>query len=70
MELALEAGADDITTSGDTFEVLTSQSAYEAVLKAIIKLGSIPKDEVCGFRRRSINILGKWVSPRYPVHQS
>ena len=30
------------------------------VLKAIIKLNSIPKDEEYDFRGRSINILGKW----------
>jgi len=30
------------------------------VLKAVIKLYSIPKDEEYDFRGRSINILGKW----------
>lgn len=30
------------------------------VLKAIIKLDSIPKDEEYQFRRRSIDILAKW----------
>ncbi|EDN06145.1 conserved hypothetical protein [Histoplasma mississippiense (nom. inval.)] len=32
------------------------------VLKAIIKLNSIPKDEEFNFRRRSINILNKWTT--------
>lgn len=43
MELALDAGADDITSSDDSFEVMTSQSAYETVLKAI-KGASIEPD--------------------------
>src|SRR5436190_1167194 len=30
------------------------------VLKAIIKLNTIPKDEEYDFRGRSMNILGKW----------
>ena len=30
------------------------------VLKRIIRLDSIPKDEKYNFRRRSIDILGKW----------
>ena len=33
MELALEAGADDIQSSGDVFEVYTPPNAYEAVLE-------------------------------------
>lgn len=30
------------------------------VLKAIIKLNSIPKDEEYNFRRRALDLLGKW----------
>jgi YebC/PmpR family DNA-binding regulatory protein len=48
MELALEAGADDITTSGDSFEVMTSPSAYEAVLKAIKDAGIEPDNAELG----------------------
>ena len=59
MEIALEAGADDITTSGDTFEVMTSQSAYEAVLKAIKDAGIEPDNaEVGKFADNTIPLEG------------
>ena len=35
MGLALEAGADDMTDEGDTWEILTDPAAYEGVLQAI-----------------------------------
>jgi YebC/PmpR family DNA-binding regulatory protein len=35
MEVALEAGADDIVTEGDIFEIYTAQSSFEDVCKAI-----------------------------------
>ena len=35
MEAALEAGAEDIVTEGDAFEIYTDQSAFEDVRKAI-----------------------------------
>jgi len=35
MELALEAGADDVINNGDHFEVLCPISAYDAVAKAL-----------------------------------
>ena len=35
MEVALEAGADDIKQEGDTFEVLCEVEAYESVRKAL-----------------------------------
>src|SRR5262245_23056980 len=48
MEIALDAGADDIQTSGDLFEVYTSQGAYEAVLAAIKKAGIEPDEAEVG----------------------
>jgi transcriptional/translational regulatory protein YebC/TACO1 len=48
MEIALDAGADDITTAGDFFEVLTSQGAYEAVLKALKAAGIEPDQAEVG----------------------
>jgi len=39
MEVALEAGADDIQDGGDSFEVITSPSAFQAVKEAIEKAG-------------------------------
>jgi YebC/PmpR family DNA-binding regulatory protein len=48
MEIALEAGADDIATSDDSFEVVTSPNAYEAVLKAIKDAGIEPDNAELG----------------------
>ena len=35
MEIVLDAGADDVTSHGEVWEVLTSQSAFEAVRQAL-----------------------------------
>jgi YebC/PmpR family DNA-binding regulatory protein len=48
MEIALEAGADDIQSSADAFEIYTSQHAYDAVLKAIKAAGIEPDDAEVG----------------------
>ena len=48
MEIALDAGADDIEASPEVFEVYTSQQAYEAVLAAIKKAGIEPDDAEVG----------------------
>jgi YebC/PmpR family DNA-binding regulatory protein len=42
MEIALDAGAEDIKTEGEVFEVYTTQHDYEAVLKAIKAAGIEP----------------------------
>jgi YebC/PmpR family DNA-binding regulatory protein len=39
MELALEAGAEDVRTEGSEFEVITEPAAFEAVKKAIDEKG-------------------------------
>jgi YebC/PmpR family DNA-binding regulatory protein len=39
MEIVLEAGADDVSSEGDSFEVLTPPSALEAVKEALAKKG-------------------------------
>lgn len=39
IELALEAGADDVTAGAETFEVLTPPAAFEAVKDALAKSG-------------------------------
>lgn len=44
MELAAEAGADDIRNDGESWEVLSEPSAHDAVLAAIQKAG-IPTSE-------------------------
>ena len=55
MELALEAGADDVKASGDKFEITCEVSAYQEVSEALAKaklepevseLALIPKDTV------------------------
>jgi YebC/PmpR family DNA-binding regulatory protein len=48
MELALEAGADDIQASGDVWEVYSSPTSYEAVLAAIKKAGIEPEEATIG----------------------
>ena len=48
MELALEAGADDILSSGDVWEVYSAPSAHEAVLAAIKKAGVEPEEAQIG----------------------
>jgi YebC/PmpR family DNA-binding regulatory protein len=42
MSIVLDAGADDLQDDGDNWEVLTSPSAYEAVLEAVKKAGIEP----------------------------
>src|SRR2546422_217839 len=39
IELALDAGADDVNSEGDAFEVLTPPNQFEAVRDAIAKRG-------------------------------
>ena len=59
MELALEAGADDIQSGDDVFEVYTTPQAYEAVLAAIKKAGIEPDDaEVGKYADTTVNLEG------------
>jgi YebC/PmpR family DNA-binding regulatory protein len=48
MEIALEAGADDIQTSGDVFEIYTTPANYEKVLAAVKKSGLEPDEAQVG----------------------
>jgi YebC/PmpR family DNA-binding regulatory protein len=48
MEIALDAGADDIQGDGELWEVYTSQGAYEGVLDAIKKAGIAPDESQVG----------------------
>ena len=48
MELALEAGADDILGEGEIWEVYSTPNAYEAVLAAIKKAGIEPEESQIG----------------------
>jgi len=60
MEIALDAGAEDITTSEDGFEVLTAPNAYEPVLKAIKDAGIEPENAE----------LGKFADTQVPLEGS
>jgi YebC/PmpR family DNA-binding regulatory protein len=42
-EIALEAGADDLSDEGDTWEVITGPKEYDGVLEAIKKAGIAPE---------------------------
>jgi YebC/PmpR family DNA-binding regulatory protein len=42
MAIVLDAGAEDLRDDGDSWEVLTDPSAYEAVLEAVKKAGIAP----------------------------
>ena len=47
LELVLEAGADDVITEGDSYEVLTPPSAFEAVREALVaRQVPVPSAEV------------------------
>jgi YebC/PmpR family DNA-binding regulatory protein len=48
MEIALEAGADDIQTSPEGFEIYTTPHAHEVVLKAVKDAGIEPDDSEIG----------------------
>jgi len=59
MDLALEAGADDIQASGDVWEVYTPQQAYEAVLEVIKKAGLEPEESHIGkYAENNITLEG------------
>jgi YebC/PmpR family DNA-binding regulatory protein len=60
MELALDAGADDIQSTGEHFEVYTAQNAFEAVLAAIKKAGIEPDEaEVGKYADNTVNLEGQ-----------
>jgi YebC/PmpR family DNA-binding regulatory protein len=48
MDLALEAGADDIVGEGEIWEVYSTPHAYEAVLAAVKKAGIEPEESQIG----------------------
>jgi len=48
MDLALDAGAEDIVGAGEVWEVYTSPNAYEAVLAALKKAGIQPEESEIG----------------------
>jgi YebC/PmpR family DNA-binding regulatory protein len=60
MELALEAGADDIQTSGGLHEIFTAPNAYDAVLKALKAAGVAPDEaQLAKFADTSVSLEGQ-----------
>jgi YebC/PmpR family DNA-binding regulatory protein len=74
LELALDAGADDVTSDGETFQVLTSPDKLNAVRDALEKAGlAIAHSEqtrittTCRTSRRiSTSAMKRWRSSRRP----
>jgi YebC/PmpR family DNA-binding regulatory protein len=59
MEIALEAGADDILGEGDAWEVYTSQGGHEAVVKALKEAGlEAEQSEVGKYAETSVSLEG------------
>jgi hypothetical protein len=60
MDIALEAGADDIQTSGDLFEVYTAPNVHDAVVQAIKKAGIEPEEaEIGKYAENNITLEGQ-----------
>jgi YebC/PmpR family DNA-binding regulatory protein len=60
MEVALEAGADDVREAGDLLEVLTSPETFEAVREALEKAGvPLASAEVTMVPSSTVAITGK-----------
>src|SRR5437762_2335195 len=59
MDLALDAGADDIVGSGEVWEVYTSPNTYEAVLASVKKAGIEPEESEIGkYAENNITLEG------------
>jgi YebC/PmpR family DNA-binding regulatory protein len=60
MEIALEAGADDIQSAAEFHEVLTAPGAHEAVVKALKAAGIEPDEaQVAKFADTSVSLEGQ-----------
>jgi len=59
MDLALDAGAEDIVGAGEVWEVYTSPNSYEAVLAAVKKAGLEPEESEIGkYAETSVTLEG------------
>jgi len=59
MEVALEAGADDVQEHGDSFEVTTSPESFEKVREALDKLGAkVASAEVALVPQNTVPVRG------------
>ena len=60
MDLALDAGAEDIVGAGEVWEVYTSPNTYEAVLAAVKKAGIEPEEaEIGKYAENTITLEGQ-----------
>jgi YebC/PmpR family DNA-binding regulatory protein len=60
LELALEAGADDVSQSGDGFEVVTAPESFEAVREALDRAGIKPSSaELMMVPENTVRVTGK-----------
>ena len=60
MELALDAGAEDVREDGDNFEVITAMEDFEAVKEAIDGAGIVSLDaEITMLPQNSTEVVGK-----------
>jgi transcriptional/translational regulatory protein YebC/TACO1 len=60
MELALNAGADDLKDEGDNWSILSPPEAHEAVLQAVQKAGITPAvQEVTMIPQTQVKLEGK-----------
>ena len=60
MEVALEAGADDVSDTGDTFEVVTAPESFEAVKAAVQGAGiAVSNAEVTMVPQNTVSVTGK-----------
>jgi YebC/PmpR family DNA-binding regulatory protein len=60
VELALEAGAEDVKREGDTFEITTSPAGFEAVRDAVQKKGwNIELAEITMIPQGTVKLDGK-----------
>jgi YebC/PmpR family DNA-binding regulatory protein len=60
MEVALEAGADDVTNSDDTFEIVTAPENFEAVKSALDAAGiATASAEVALTPQNTVSLTGK-----------
>jgi transcriptional/translational regulatory protein YebC/TACO1 len=60
MEIALDAGADDVNDEGDTFEVVTDPKSFEDVKNALDKNGiKYSLAEVTMVPQNTVQIAGK-----------
>ncbi|MBD3391659.1 MAG: YebC/PmpR family DNA-binding transcriptional regulator [Chitinivibrionales bacterium] len=60
MEIALEAGADDMVLDGDTFEISTEPPAFESVREALEKAGVKPESaELTKIPENTVKVEGE-----------